>query len=66
MVVPPLKLKVEHGEGVRKEELDALSGEISDAMHKLLKLRPAITWLEPRTLERATTKTKLLEKHYEG
>jgi phenylacetate-CoA ligase len=28
-------------------------------------VRPAITWLEPDTLERATKKTQLLEKHYD-
>ncbi len=64
-VVPPLKLKVEHSRNVRQEDLPALEQEVADKMHKLLKIRPAITWLEPGTLERATKKTQLLEKNYE-
>ena len=32
----------------------------------VVKVRPAITWLEPNALERATKKTQLLEKLYEG
>jgi phenylacetate-CoA ligase len=57
-VVPPLKLKVEYAEGVREEELPGLEKEILEKMHKLLKIRPAITWLKPGTLERATKKTQ--------
>ncbi|MCX5860010.1 MAG: phenylacetate--CoA ligase family protein [Proteobacteria bacterium] len=64
-VVPPLKLKVEYAEGVREEELPGLEKEILEKMHKLLKIRPAITWLKPGTLERATKKTQLVEKAYE-
>lgn len=64
-VVPPLKLKVEHAEGVREEDLPGLEQEIQEKMHKLLKIRPAITWLTPDTLDRATKKTQLLEKAYE-
>jgi phenylacetate-CoA ligase len=64
-VVPPLKLKVEHGEDIKEEELDSLAVEIGEEMHKLIKVRPDITWLEPGTLERETKKTQLLEKQYE-
>lgn len=64
-VVPPLKLKVEHGEGVRDEELESLAEEVGSEMHRLLKIRPSITWLRPGTLERETKKTQLLEKQYE-
>jgi len=64
-VVPPLKLKVEHGEGIKDEELESLASEIGDEMHKLLKIRPEITWLRPGSLQRETKKTQLLEKQYE-
>ena len=64
-VVPPLKLKVEHGKDVREGDLPELEREIQEKMHKDVKVRPAITWLEPDTLERATKKTQLLEKHYD-
>ena len=39
--------------------------DVQEAMHRLLKIRPAITWLKPNTLERAVKKTQLLEKLYE-
>jgi len=64
-VVPPLKLRVEHGPDVRAEELPALEKEVQERMHKLLKIRPAIEWLAPNTLEREARKTQLLEKRYE-
>ncbi len=64
-VVPPLKLRVEHTEKVREEELPRLESELLAKMHALLKIRPALTWLAPNTLERTAKKTQLLEKAYE-
>jgi len=64
-VVPPLKLKVEHTEKVREEDLPRVESELLDKMHRLLKIRPAVTWLEPNTLERSAKKTQLIEKTYE-
>ena len=64
-VVPPLKLKVEHAANVGKKALPALEQELLERMHRLLKIRPVIEWLEPNTLERAVKKTQLLEKTYE-
>jgi len=65
-VVPPLKLKIEHAASVRAAELPGLEKEVADRMHRLLKIRPAITWLAPDTLERAVKKTQLIEKTYEA
>ena len=64
-VVPPLKLKVEYGEGVKEQELESLAKEIEEKMHMKLKIRPQIQWLPPKMLERSTYKTKLIEKAYE-
>ncbi|MCP4213224.1 MAG: phenylacetate--CoA ligase [bacterium] len=64
-VVPPLKLKVEHSNTVRDEELPIVEKELTDRMHRLLKIRPTITWLRPNTLERSDKKTQFLEKTYE-
>ena len=64
-VTPPLKLKVERGEDIAESDLPALEGAIQEKMHKDLKVRPAITWLAPNTLERTTKKTQLLERLYE-
>ncbi|MBI5444080.1 MAG: phenylacetate--CoA ligase family protein [Deltaproteobacteria bacterium] len=66
LVIPPLKLKVERGEGVGEAELAALEREILEKLHAICKVRPAITWLAPSSLERALKKTQILEKQYEG
>lgn len=63
-VVPPLQLKVEYGVGVNESELPALEAKIMEKMHTALKIRPAIAWLKPDTLERFTKKTQLIEKNY--
>lgn len=64
-VVPPLKLKVEYGEGIGESDLPALEKEVLEKMHALLHIRPSVTWLAPFALERASNKTQLLEKRYE-
>ena len=64
-VVPPLKIKIEYGENVIEGDLPGLEKEVNEKMHKLLKIRPAIEWLKPNTLDRATKKTQYIEKTYE-
>ena len=64
-VVPPLKMKIEYGEGIQEQDLPGIEKEIQAKMHTMVKIRPAITWLKPNTLERSTKKTQLLEKLYE-
>jgi phenylacetate-CoA ligase len=64
-VIPPLKLRVEYGEGVGEGELPALEKEIMEKMHTINKIKPEIAWLAPNTLERAVKKTQFLEKAYE-
>ena len=64
-VVPPLRLKLEYGEKTEASDLKLLEKEIQEKMHVINKIRPAISWLAPNTLERAVKKTQLLEKTYE-
>lgn len=63
-VSPPLKLKIEHGEGIDGEALKQLEGEILEAMKGQLRVTPAITWLQSNTLERTGKKTQFFEKTY--
>lgn len=63
-VIPPLKLRIEHGESVSPHDLKGLEQAICAKMKALLKINPSITWLKPNSLERATKKTQLLEKNY--
>lgn len=64
LVIPPLKLSIEHGENVRDSDLPGLEKEMGDRMHQMVKIRPTITWLKPNSLERAVKKTQFLEKAY--
>ena len=64
-VVPPMRLKVEHTKTMREADLPEIERRLSDRMHRLLKVRPEITWLAPGTLERSDKKTQYLEKRYE-
>lgn len=61
-VVPPLQLRIEHGVSQTSSELPELEQRIVDAMQKATKIRPAIEWLTPNTLERSTKKTRLIER----
>ncbi len=64
-VVPPLKIKIEFGEGLNKEDQDQLNKEMEEKMHREVKIRPAIEWIEPMSLERSDKKTQYIEKLYE-
>jgi phenylacetate-CoA ligase len=64
-VVPPLKLKVEHGADIPENKLEGLASEIAEAMSKDIKIRPEIIWVSPNELERSTYKGKVFEKTYE-
>jgi phenylacetate-CoA ligase len=64
-VVPPLKIRVEHGADISAGQLDTLANEISDAMSRRLKINPQIIWAAPGSLERSMYKGKVFEKTYE-
>ena len=64
-VVPPLKIKIEHGECVAASDLPGLAREIEEKMKNRLKVTPRIQWLAPGTLERSMNKTRFIEKIYE-
>ena len=64
-VVPPLKLKVEHGSHVGREELPGLASRLAQALHDAIKIRPEIKLVPPGTLPKETRKTPIFEKLYE-
>jgi len=64
-VVPPLKIRVEYGQGIKEGELETLEKEIVEAMSKRLKISPKILWEEPGSLERSHYKGQVFEKKYE-
>ncbi|MEW6261750.1 MAG: AMP-binding protein [Thermodesulfobacteriota bacterium] len=64
-VTPPLKLRVEHAEGMSTEDLNALEKEIVEAMSRRLKIHPQILWAESGQLDRSHYKGQLFEKRYQ-
>ncbi len=64
-VSPPLKMKVEYSKEISEAEISSLKKEIEDKMHAQLKIRPQIEMVPPMTFDRATYKTKFIEKLYE-
>jgi phenylacetate-CoA ligase len=64
-VVPPLKIHVEHAEGLSEEQVNTLEHEIVSTMSKKLKISPSIIWAAPGSLERSHYKGQTFEKTYE-
>ena len=64
-VVPPLKLKIEHGQSVGQADLPALAEKITTELHNKIKIRPLIEFVEPGSLPKETRKTPIFEKKYD-
>jgi len=64
-VIPPLKLKIEHGKHIGKQDLERLNKKISETLHSKLKIRPQIHFVEPGSLPKESRKTPIFEKRYE-
>jgi phenylacetate-CoA ligase len=64
LVSPPLKLRVEFGDGVREDERPALAAAISQKCHDALRFRPAVELVPPGSLIRDPKKTAVIEHAY--
>ena len=64
-VIPPLRLRIEHGKKVGQGDLPGLSKKISAALHNKIKIRPEIAFVKPGELPKETRKTPIFEKTYE-
>ncbi len=60
-VTPPLRIRLEYGEGIAPEDLPGLEAEIVAQCREQLRLTPELIWLAPGTLPREAMKTKLIE-----
>jgi phenylacetate-CoA ligase len=60
-VEPPLRLRVERGEGASREDDAALARDIAAAMHTRMSVRPQIEIVDAGSIERTSHKTKLIE-----
>jgi phenylacetate-CoA ligase len=60
-VEPPLRMRVERGEGNRSDDDAALARDIAAAMHQRMSVRPEVEIVDPGTIERTSHKAKLIE-----
>ena len=60
-VVPPLKIKIEHGREVEQNDLLALEAEMQNAFRETVRITPKFVWVAPESIPRETKKTKLIE-----
>ena len=65
-VVPPLKLKIEIGQGMGESEIKALNFDLQEKMSDALRFRPSIEFVPPESIERTAGKVNLFEKRYEN
>ncbi len=63
-VIPPLQIKLEYDGNSDKDKLKDLERRIKSALHTEARLTPEIIWCAPGSLEKALTKTPILEKNY--
>lgn len=63
--VKNLRVQVEYGEGITKEDLPQLNKEMVEKARSLLRVHPEIEFVPPNTFERTTHKTKMIVKLYE-
>jgi len=61
LVIPPLKLKMEHGESVRQDQLHPLKEEIRKYIKENLRVNPEIELVPPNSISREGGKVKLIE-----
>jgi phenylacetate-CoA ligase len=60
-VTPPLRMRVERGEGVSKQENARIAAELAETLHRKFAVRPEIEMLDPGALGRTTHKARLIE-----
>lgn len=60
-VEPPLKIKIEYGEGVEAGALEKLKLEIEQDMSSTTRVRPEVIFVPPYSLERHGYKTRYIE-----
>jgi len=63
-VIPPIKLKIEYGKDVGKEDLKGLGNKIAKELHDRVKIRPEIEFVPPGTFPPESRKTPVFEKNY--
>ncbi len=61
-VTPPLKIRIEYGEGTEEKDLAALEEQMQKAFRETVRVTPKFIWVKPESIPRETAKkTRLVE-----
>jgi len=60
-VTPPLKIKIEYGQGMEEKDIAALDDQMQKAFKETVRVTPKFIWVAPESILRETKKTKLIE-----
>jgi len=60
-VTPPLKIRLEYGEGLDRAKIRALESDMVKYFKENLRVNPKFIWVEPGSIPREIKKTKLVE-----
>lgn len=61
LVSPPLKIKIEYGEGLSDTDLPGLEEKILDIFREEVRIAPELKWVPPESIPREMKKTKYIE-----
>jgi len=61
LVNPPLRIRVEYGEGVTEQDLPALERKIATYFKEEVRVAPEFEWVPPESLPREMKKTQYIE-----
>jgi phenylacetate-CoA ligase len=60
-VTPPLKIKIEYGQGMGEKDILALEEQMNKAFKETVRVTPKFIWVAPESIPRETKKTRLIE-----
>ncbi len=63
-ITPPLKIKLEYGVGVERNQLPELAKEIEQRIFELYRIQTTLELVPPEALGRVTKKTPIFEENY--
>lgn len=61
LVSPPLKIKIEYGEGLSDNDLPGLEEKMLDIFREEVRIAPDLEWVSPESIPRETKKTRYIE-----
>ncbi|MBN2123039.1 MAG: AMP-binding protein [Deltaproteobacteria bacterium] len=61
LVTPPLRIRIEYGQGVSEKDIPDIEARITDLFREEVRTVPRFEWVPPETLPREMKKTRFIE-----